>query len=55
MKVIKKSDRIVNLCEKYWEEHKKNCSGYVKDIAKNLGITLAGQANNIVDQIQEKP
>ncbi len=33
----------------------KNCSGYVKDVAKDLGIILTGQANDIVDQIQKAP
>ena len=49
------SKRIVKLCEKYWEEHKKNCSGYVKAIASELGVSLTGPANDIVDQIQKHP
>ena len=55
MNGIDKSKRIIELCEKHWEQHKKNCSGYVKDIAKDLGVSLNGQANNIVDQIQKAP
>ncbi len=49
------SNIIVSLCEKYWEEYKKNCSGYVKAIAADLGITVTGQANDVVDQIQKPP
>jgi len=55
MKIAKKSEKIVQLCEVYWDKHKKNCSGYVKNIAKDLGITLTGQANDIVEQIQKAP
>ena len=50
-----KSKKIIELCEKYWEQHKKNCSGYVKDIAKELGVNFSGQANDIVDQVQKLP
>ena len=53
MSGIEKSKRIVSLCEKHWEKNKKNCSGYVKDIASELGIPLTGQANAIVVQIQK--
>jgi hypothetical protein len=52
---IDDSKKIVSLCDKYWDTYKKNCSGYVKAIASDLGITLTGQANNIVDQIQKAP
>ena len=50
-----KSKKIVTLCEKHWEKYKKDCSGYVKTVAGELGISLTGQANNIVDQIQKLP
>jgi hypothetical protein len=32
-----------------------DCSGFVKDVAADLGISLKGQANEIVDTIQKKP
>ena len=51
----KKSDRIISLCEKYWDIYQKDCSGYVKAIAKDLNIMVSGQANDIVDQIQKSP
>lgn len=50
-----KSKKIIALCEKYWEQHKKDCSGFVKEVAGELGVKLHGQANEIVDQIQKMP
>jgi len=52
---IDDSKKIVSLCEQYWDANRKNCSGYVKAIASDLGIILTGQANNIVEQIQKAP
>ena len=45
----------VNACEANWEDHKADCSGFVKAVASDLGVTLTGQANDIVDQIQIAP
>src|SRR4051794_9555355 len=45
-------DRIVAACEKHWEAHKADCSGFVKAVATELGVELTGMANDIVDQIQ---
>jgi hypothetical protein len=42
-------------CEKHWEAHKADCSGFVKAVATDLNVTLTGQANDIVDQIQKSP
>ena len=47
--------KILDLCEKHWADHQKDCSGYVKAIARELKINLSGQANDIVDQIQKPP
>jgi len=52
---IEKSKKIIELCEKYWGKHKNNCSGYVKDIGKELGVNLVGQANDMVEQVQKMP
>jgi hypothetical protein len=49
------AQKIVKLCEKHWEAHKDNCSGFVKAVAGELGVALAGQANEIVDQMQKAP
>jgi hypothetical protein len=42
-------------CEKHWEAHKDDCSGFVKAVATDFNVTLSGQANDIVDQIQKSP
>ncbi len=55
MTIFVDSKPIIDLCEIYWEKHKENCSGYVKEVAEKLGITLIGQANDIVEQIQKPP
>ena len=47
--------KIINLCEKHWGEHKNNCSGFAKAVAGEVGINLDGQANDIADQILKLP
>jgi hypothetical protein len=42
-------------CERHWEAHKNDCSGFVKAVANELNIPLTGLANDIVDQIQLSP
>lgn len=49
------SRRIQELCEKHWNEHKGDCSGFAKAVAGELKISLSGQANEIADQIQKAP
>jgi hypothetical protein len=49
------SNDIVVACEKYWEPYKADCSGFVKAVSLELGVTLTGQANDIVDQIGRAP
>jgi hypothetical protein len=49
------SNDIVAACEKHWEQYKCDCSGFVKAVALELGVTLIGQANDIVDQIGGAP
>lgn len=50
-----KSQKIIELCELHWAAHQKDCSGFVKAVAADLGIHLSGLANSIVDQIQTLP
>ncbi|WP_263144092.1 NlpC/P60 family protein [Pseudomonas sp. RIT-PI-AD] len=50
-----KAQKIIALCEKHWAAHKRDCSGFVKRVADELGIPLSGQANAMVDQIQRAP
>lgn len=49
------SGKVVQACEKHWEEHKGNCSGFVRAVAQDLSVMLTGQANDILDQIQKPP
>ena len=49
------SKKILALCEKHWDAHKSDCSGFAKAVANELKISLSGQANEIVDQIQKAP
>lgn len=43
--------KIIDVCEDEWPANKSDCSGFVKDVAAALGVSLSGQANDIVDQI----
>jgi hypothetical protein len=47
--------RIINACESLFANHIADCSGFAKAVAGDLGITLTGMANDIVDQIQASP
>lgn len=49
------ANNIVVACEKYWEQYKNDCSGFVKAVALEMGIALTGQANDIVDRIGGAP
>ena len=40
---------IFKFAEKEWDANKSNCSGYIKAVAADLGIVLAGQANDLID------
>lgn len=42
-------------CRKNWPLQKSNCSGFVKAVAKDLGIALEGVANDICQAIQAAP
>ena len=46
---------IINACQADFAAHKSDCSGFVKAVASDLGITLTGMANDIVDEIQTAP
>lgn len=47
--------RIINACEAEFARHIADCSGFAKAVATDLGITLTGMANDIVDQVQGGP
>jgi hypothetical protein len=46
---------VVRACKAEWNSHKSDCSGFVRAVAHDLGITLQGLANDIVDQICRSP
>jgi hypothetical protein len=48
-KVPGQSYPIFSYAEKEWDAHKSDCSAYVKAVAADLGVVLAGQANDLVD------
>jgi hypothetical protein len=43
---------IIDSCENHWDAYKSDCSGFVKAVATDFGITLTGQADDIVDEMQ---
>ena len=49
------SARVVAACEKWWSQYKGDCSGFVKAVAKVLGVPLTGLADDIVDEIKLPP
>lgn len=52
---IPMTDLVAIACEKHWETYKSDCSGFVKAVASDLGLSLTGQANDLSDQIQKSP
>ena len=51
MSIKNKILKINSLCEKHWAKNEKNCSGFVKAVASDIGISVTGQANDIVDRL----
>lgn len=47
-----KASEIIQGCESVWEANKTDCNHFVKAVAAPFGVTLTGQANDIVTQIQ---
>src|SRR5688572_737180 len=46
---------VEDACEKHWDRHKANCSGFVEAVAREFGIALAPNADNQVGLIQAAP
>lgn len=46
---------VKEACENDWDTWKSDCSGFLKAVAGDLGVTLAGQANDIIDMIGRAP
>lgn len=54
--------RVLLACEKCWPltgpnalPNKADCSGFVVSVARELGITLSGDANEIFNALQRRP
>ena len=59
---VSRHDRVMRACEKWWPlvgphalPNCSDCSGFVISVARDLGVTLAGRANDIFAAIQRKP
>lgn len=52
VKAASDPQKVINSCEAHWDAFRSDCSGFVKAVAADFGITLTGQADDIVDQIQ---
>lgn len=52
---VPSQQKIINTCEAEFNAYSNDCSSFVKAVANDLGIVLAGQANQIVDAIQQAP
>jgi hypothetical protein len=46
---------VINACRKHIQVHAANCSGFVKAVAKDFNIDLAGQANQIFMTLRTRP
>jgi hypothetical protein len=46
------AQKVIDECEAQFETYKSDCSGFVKAVSKKFSVTLTGQADDIVDQIQ---
>lgn len=47
------ADQIKGFCEAEWDKWKSDCSGFVKAVAQDIGVPLSGQANDIVDFLEQ--
>ena len=51
LEINQEAKKVIDVCEDEWPANKGDCSGFVKDVAASLGVSLSGRANDIVDQI----
>ena len=42
---------IAEICARHYEAHKGDCSGFARAVARDLGVPLAGLANEIADTL----
>ncbi len=48
-------DRVRDACEACFEAHKADCSGFARAVATQVGVTLQGLADEIVETIRTGP
>ena len=48
-------DRVRAACEACFEAHRNDCSGFARAVADQLGVTLQGLADQIVDTLRSGP
>jgi hypothetical protein len=49
------SDRVIAACEACYEANKGDCSAVVRAVAGQLGVTVVGNADQIVDTLRTSP
>ena len=52
---VSRQQKIIAACEKCWPAYSSDCSGFVKAVAQELGVSLYGNANAIFDEIHNAP
>jgi hypothetical protein len=48
-------DRVRDACEACFEANKSDCSGFARAVASQVGVTLRGLADDIVEAIRTDP
>jgi hypothetical protein len=48
-------DRVRDACESRFDAHKDDCSGFARAVAGQLGVTLEGLADQIVETLRTDP
>ncbi len=44
---------IVAACKKHYDQYSDDCSGFLRAVAEELGHSLSGNANGILDQLEK--
>ena len=47
--------RVIRVCSDHWQDNKGDCSAFVNAVAKDLGVSLTGDANAIYAQLSVSP
>lgn len=46
-----KAQRVIDACKRSFSAHKSDCSGFAKAVASELGVSLEGNADSIVEHV----